>query len=67
MDPKLMGIVTSIISMVAVLVFLILGFFFGLWNPGWIVFVVAGIAIAIVSMVGKYTYEKKNETKNKDN
>ena len=66
MDPKLRGIVASIISMVAVVVFLILGFFFNLWNPGWIVFVVAGIAIAIVSMVGKYTYEKKNETKNKD-
>ena len=67
MDPKLRGIVTSIISMVAVVVFLILGFFFGLWHPGWMIFVVAGIAIAIVSMVGKYTYEKKNETKNKDN
>lgn len=66
MDPKLRGIVTSIISMVAVVVFLILGFSFGLWNPGWMIFVVAGIAIAIVSMVGKYTYEKKNETKNKD-
>ena len=66
MDPKLRGIVTSIISMVAVVVFLILGIFFGLWNPGWMIFVVAGIAIAIVSMVGKYTYEKKNETKNKD-
>ena len=66
MDPKLIGIVTTIISMVAVLVFLILGFFFGLWNTSWIVFVVSGIAIAIVSMVGKYTYEKKNETKNKD-
>ena len=66
MDPKLRGIVTSIISMVAAVVFLILGFFFGLWNPGWMIVVVAGIAIAIVSMVGKYTYEKKNETKNKD-
>ncbi len=66
MDPKLRGIVTSIIAMVAVVVFLNLGFFFGLWNPGWMIFVVAGIAIAIVSMVGKYTYEKKNETKNKD-
>lgn len=66
MDPKLRGIVTSIISMVAVVVFLILGIFFGLWNPGWMIFVVAGIAIAIVSMLGKYTYEKKNDTKNKD-
>ncbi|MCR4610967.1 MAG: hypothetical protein K5644_03620 [Lachnospiraceae bacterium] len=66
MDPKLRGIVTCIISMVAVVVFLILGIFFGLWNPGWMVFVVSGIAIAIVSMLGKYTYEKKNETNNKD-
>lgn len=31
-----------------------------MWHPGWIVFVVAGIADALVAMIGGYMYEKKN-------
>lgn len=64
MDKKLIGIITTAISMIAVLIFLILGFFWNLWGKAWIVFVVAGIAIALVSMIGNYTREKKeNEQK----
>lgn len=61
MDKKLIGIVCASISMVSVVVFLILSFAVGLdtsWT--WIVFVVAGVSCAIVSMIGNYTYNKKN-------
>lgn len=60
MDQKLISIITTAISMVAVLIYFVLGFFFNMWHPGWIVFVVAGIADALVVMIGKYTYDKKH-------
>lgn len=37
------GLFAYIIRSVALIVFLYLGFFHGLWHPGWLVFVVAGI------------------------
>lgn len=67
MDKKLIGIIITSIAMVAGLIYLILGYFFGMWHTGWIVFVVAGIAMAIVAMIGAYTYNKKNDSsENKD-
>ena len=59
MDKKLIGIVSAIISMVSFLIFFFWGMLFNGWNIAWIVFVPCGIAIAIVSMIGNYTREKK--------
>ncbi len=66
MDKKLIGIVCACICMVSVVVFFILNFFTG-WGTSWIVFVVAGIACAMVSMIGGYLNEKKNGPIDDDN
>ena len=63
MDKKLIGIVTAILAMVSGVVFLIWGMMFNGWDKAWIVFIPCGIAIAIVSMIGNYTREKKEGKK----
>ena len=63
MDKKLIGIITSLISMVSVAIFLVWGFCFNGWEICWIVFIFSGISVAAVSMIGNYTREKKE---NKD-
>lgn len=45
------GIVCGAIMMTATAVFLLLGFLFGKWHPGWVVFPVGGIACGIVASV----------------
>ena len=65
MDKKLVGLICGIISMVAVLVFFIWGQFFGGYSVSWVVFVVSGIACAIISMIGNYTREKKEDEEGK--
>ena len=66
MDEKLIGIISAIISMVSAMIFLFWGLLFNGWNIAWIVFIPCGIAIAIVSMIGKYTREKKEEQGEKE-
>jgi transcriptional regulator with XRE-family HTH domain len=40
--------VSSIVSILATITFLILGFFYGLWHPGWIVFLLVPLSRAII-------------------
>ncbi len=63
MDKKLIGIISAIIAMVSGVVFIIWGMAFNGWNIAWIVFIPCGVAIAIVSMIGNYTRQKKEEGK----
>ena len=48
-----------LIAMVTTAVFIIWGMCFDGWNICWIVYIPCGIAIAAVSMIGKYTRDKK--------
>ncbi len=59
MDKKLVSIITCLIAMVTTAVFIIWGMCFDGWNICWIVYIPCGIAIAAVSMIGKYTRDKK--------
>lgn len=43
----------AIIMPIAVIIFLILGFVFNLWHPGWVVFPIGGILTGIVSSLTK--------------
>ena len=61
MDKKLISIICAIIAMVSGVVYIIWGMMFDGWNTAWIVFIPCGVAIAIVSLIGKYTREKKEE------
>ncbi|MDD3241318.1 MAG: helix-turn-helix domain-containing protein [Bacilli bacterium] len=45
---------SGIIMMIATIVFLILGFVFNMWHPGWIVFPIGGMICGIISII----YEK---------
>lgn len=48
-DDTLAGRLSGAIMLIATAVFLLLGFLFGLWHPGWVVFPVAGILCGVVS------------------
>ena len=61
MDKKLISIVCAIIAMVSGVVFFIWGMMFNGWDIAWIVFIPCGVAIAIVSLIGNYTREKKEQ------
>lgn len=43
----------GIIMLVATVIFLFLGFFGGLWHPGWVVFPIGGVICGIVDIVAK--------------
>ncbi len=44
--------VNGVIMMLATVVFLVAGFVWGLWHPGWVVFPVGGILCGMVSVIG---------------
>lgn len=46
------GPIVSLVSICSVVVFLILGFVYGLWHPGWIVFFAAPVTAAILNVMG---------------
>jgi len=48
---KLNGIINSIIWMAAICGYLIMGFVFRLWHPGWIIFVIAVFLSGIISSI----------------
>jgi hypothetical protein len=59
-DP--VGLVSSIVSTLCVLGFLYMGFFLGLWHPGWLIFFAIPIASIITKMfVGDTPPAKKDE------
>ena len=53
---KIMEIVNSIISCVAIIIFLILGFGFNLWHPAWIVFPIACVSCFLVSIICHFAF-----------
>ena len=61
MDKKLCSIIIVLIAMVSTAIFLVWGYFWNAWDSAWIIYVFTGIAIAAVSMIGKYTREKKEK------
>lgn len=48
---KLDSKISGVIMLVATMIYLIIGFLWGLWHPGWIVFVVGGILCGISSIL----------------
>lgn len=46
------GPILSLVSVLSVVVFLILGFVYGLWHPGWIVFFATPVTAAILRIMG---------------
>ncbi|MCB9498511.1 MAG: helix-turn-helix transcriptional regulator [Bacillales bacterium] len=48
---KLNGTINSIIWMLAICGYLVMGFVFSLWHPGWIIFVVAAFLSGIISSI----------------
>lgn len=50
-ENKLVSKISSIIMLVAVIVYIYLGFVKGMWHPGWVVFPIAGVLCGIVSSV----------------
>lgn len=48
-DDTLAGRLSGAIMLIATAIFLLLGFLFGLWHPGWVVFPVGGILCGVVS------------------
>lgn len=41
----------SVIMLIATIIFLLIGFIFNLWHPGWVVFPIGGILCGIVSII----------------
>ena len=50
-DEKRQGAVTTIVALSCTLVFLYLGFFKGMWHPGWMVYLFIPIAVAIEDFI----------------
>ena len=58
-ENKVTGAVASVVFPLAALVYLYLGFFRGLWHPGWLIFPAVGILFGIFSAI--YSVVKKAE------
>jgi len=50
--------VYSMVYMVATVMFFILGLFFDAWHPGWLVFLLAPIAVQIIKLAAMYREDK---------
>lgn len=50
-NESLVEKISGVIMLVATIIFLVCGFLWGNWHPGWIVFVVGGILCGIVSVI----------------
>ena len=53
---KVVEIADAIISCLAIVIFLVLGFAFNLWHPAWIVFPIACILCFLVSLICHFAY-----------
>lgn len=58
---KVMEIANSIISSVAIIVFLILGIGFNLWHPAWIAFPIACVSCFLVSIICHFVFPLYNK------
>ena len=57
--------VSGIIMAVATAVFLVLGFVFGLWHPGWVTFpigaIISGCVSSLIKLLGKGKYSEEDD------
>jgi len=60
-DP--VGLVSSIVSTLCALGYLYMGFFLGLWHPGWLIFFAIPIASIITKMFAGDTAKNDEDTK----
>ncbi len=56
---KTTGAVASVVFPLAALVFLYLGFFHGMWHPGWMIFPAVGILFGIFSSIYEATHSRR--------
>ncbi len=54
----LSGVLNSILWLSIVGIYLVMGFVYGLWHPGWLIFVIGGIISGIIEIVLEYFYRK---------
>ena len=47
----LVSVLTGVVSLLAVIAFLLMGFLWGLWHPGWVVFFAIPISQIIAKMI----------------
>lgn len=48
-NKKTKNIINGLLWQITVLAYLLMGFFFGWWHPGWIIFIISGIISSIVN------------------
>lgn len=54
----LSSVLESVLWLSIVGIYLILGFVYGLWHPGWIIFIIGGIISGIIEVILEYIYRK---------
>jgi hypothetical protein len=59
------GLVTGLVAIVATIAYMVMGFFFSLWHPGWIVFLAIPIARIVYGMISGEN-KKEPGDQNKD-
>jgi len=52
-ENEKVGKISSVVMLSAVIIYLIIGFVFEKWHPGWVVFPIGGIACGIVEVIAK--------------
>lgn len=50
-NKKVKNIINGLLWQITVLAYLLMGFFFDLWHPGWIIFIISGIISSIVNFI----------------
>ena len=48
-NKKMKGIINGILWQLTVLIYLLMGFFMGLWHPGWIIFIISAIISSVIN------------------
>lgn len=60
LGARILDALTNSIMLIATAIFLLLGFAFGMWHPGWIVFPVGGVLCGVFAAVRTAMYGDKN-------
>lgn len=50
-NKKVKNIINGLLWQITVLAYLLMGFFFGWWHPGWVIFIISGIISSIVNFI----------------
>lgn len=53
------GLFAGIAFPLAAVAYLCMGFFKGLWHPGWVIFVICGVLTAVVQVIDEFVHGKK--------